>query len=291
MDDVISYLEIIRAAYPNLIVQQATIVEHGQNNVVVQIDENFVFRFPKYQHGLNDLLQETALLQAIGGFITLPIPQPIFVQLDGHPIGHAFVGYVMIPGQPLWRETFELTSSTTRQSLAHQLGTFLAELHAIPVTAALSQTLPRYDTKEEWLDIFRRIRQRLLPAMRAEAREWTTQHFERFLGNNANFAYTPVLRHGDFGTGNILVNEDVSALQGIIDFGHAGLGDRAYDFAGLTSSYGEAFVGQMQSSYPMLPTLWERIRFYAGTFALLEALFGAENGDAEAYESGIAPYR
>jgi len=35
----------------------------------------------------------------------------------------------------------------------------------------------------------------------------------------------------------------------------------------------------------------ERLAFYAGTFALQEALFGIENGDRQAFENGIAAYR
>jgi aminoglycoside 2''-phosphotransferase len=32
------------------------------------------------------------------------------------------------------------------------------------------------------------------------------------------------------------------------------------------------------------------VQFYVGTFALQEALFGIENGDREAFQSGIADY-
>ncbi|MGW8226836.1 MAG: phosphotransferase family protein, partial [Anaerolineales bacterium] len=32
-------------------------------------------------------------------------------------------------------------------------------------------------------------------------------------------------------------------------------------------------------------------RFYKGTFALQEALYGVKHGDPKAFERGIAPYR
>ena len=75
-----------------------------------------------------------------------------------------------------------------------------------------------------------------------------------------------------------------------MDFGEATRGDPAYDFAGILSSYGEPFLRRFANTYPELDTLWERIRFYSGSFALLEALFGIENGDQEAFENGIADY-
>ncbi|WP_237762871.1 hypothetical protein [Paenibacillus sp. A3] len=37
--------------------------------------------------------------------------------------------------------------------------------------------------------------------------------------------------------------------------------------------------------------LLERVKFYQGTFALQEALFGLENDDPEAFHAGIEAYR
>ena|SRR5947208_12200911 len=126
--------------------------------------------------------------------------------------------------------------------------------------------------------------------MRADAQKSVTRHFETFLGDPAHFLATPVLKHGDFGTTNILVDLPGRVISGILDFGGAGLGDPAYDFAGLLSSYGEAFLRRCAMTYPEIEMFWDRIIFYQGTFALLEALFGIENQDQEAFESGIADY-
>jgi aminoglycoside 2''-phosphotransferase len=46
----------------------------------------------------------------------------------------------------------------------------------------------------------------------------------------------------------------------------------------------------MTAVYPTLDTLWPRIRFYKGTFALLEALYGVEHDDAAALQAGLADY-
>ena len=68
------------------------------------------------------------------------------------------------------------------------------------------------------------------------------------------------------------------------------MGDPAYDFAGLLSGYGEGFVGYCGDVYPEVEVYMGRIRFYQGTFALLEALFGVENGDQEAFKAGLEKY-
>ena len=68
------------------------------------------------------------------------------------------------------------------------------------------------------------------------------------------------------------------------------MGDPAYDFAGLLSGYGEGFLEYCAEVYPAVKVFMGRIRFYQGTFALLEALFGIENGDEEALKAGLERY-
>jgi aminoglycoside 2''-phosphotransferase len=88
-----------------------------------------------------------------------------------------------------------------------------------------------------------------------------------------------------------LFDRQRQAIRGVIDFGGSGLGDPAYDLAGLLSGYGETFIRRCYRAYPEVETFMDRVRFYQGSFALLEALFGAENNDQKAFESGIEQYR
>jgi aminoglycoside 2''-phosphotransferase len=56
-------------------------------------------------------------------------------------------------------------------------------------------------------------------------------------------------------------------------------------------SYGEPFLEHFATVYPGVNALLTRARFYAGTFALQEALYGFEDGDQEAFNNGIMTYR
>ncbi len=113
----------------------------------------------------------------------------------------------------------------------------------------------------------------------------TTPQFVSFLENADHFAFANVLRHGDFGTSNILYSAGQKRVVGIIDFGHVGIGDPAIDFAGQCVSYGEPFLRRCARAYPLIDLCWERIRFYAGCAFLLEdALFCTENDTDEADE-------
>jgi aminoglycoside 2''-phosphotransferase len=99
-----------------------------------------------------------------------------------------------------------------------------------------------------------------------------------------------VLRHGDFGTGNLIYDPDAGRLTGVIDFGAACMGDGATDMAGLLSSFGAPFLDRCARYYPEIDAASTRIHFYYGTFALQEALFGIENGDDGAFKAGMATF-
>nr|WP_256123834.1 phosphotransferase [Paenibacillus chitinolyticus] len=76
-------------------------------------------------------------------------------------------------------------------------------------------------------------------------------------------------------------------VSGILDFGSAGMGDPAVDYAALLASYGESFFRLVLDKNPEALEMLSRIIFYKGTFALQEALFGVENEDPEALKSGL----
>lgn len=204
-----------------------------------------------------------------------------------------FVGYHLIPGESLWRERFlAVDEERVVQNWADQLGSFLRELHATPISGKLTNLLQTPDGRTRWERFYERIREKVYPHMRPEAQRRVTAEFEAFLGNRGNFAYEPVLVHGDFGPTNILHDSATRRISGVIDFGGAGLDDPAVDFAALMGpfGYGEAFVRRLLRSYPLPEESLARARFYAGTFALQDALFGLETGDREAFAAGIKPY-
>jgi aminoglycoside 2''-phosphotransferase len=287
------YLRVIQQVFPGQRWLDAfcEINDTGQYNDILVINKEFIFRFPKYPQFLAQLKVEACLLNSLRKKLPLEIPNPLFENLAGVQVGEAFLGYRMIPGEPLWREILEkLNYEPLLDKLAIQLGAFLKALHSIPITD-IHCKLSRLDTHEEILDIYTHIRKNLFPLMRNDARLWAASHFETHLDKQKNFEYEPVLKHGDFGPSNILFDDQHQTITGIIDFGGAGIGDPAYDFAGLLSGYGEAFLKRCAKAYPEVEDMLDRIHFYQGTFALLEALYGFENNDQQAFEDGIGMYR
>ena len=284
-------LRRIREVYPDLQIAAVRPITAGQYNDVVVADERWIFRFPRFSEGVQNLEIETAILRAIRGAITLAIPNPVCTAFEPRVPGKAFAGYRMIPGEPLWRETLaRIDDEATLDRLSGQLGGFLNELHRIPAGDLLGLGLPLPDLSSVWTDLLARIKAKLLPLMAPESRRQVTAHFETFLRGAANLAPAPVLIHGDFGGSNILFDRKCGAVTGVIDFGSCHLGDPALDLAAL-ATYGEPFLRRVLSVYPMPQTALARIRFYLGTFALQEALYGVEHDDREAFQRGITAYR
>jgi aminoglycoside 2''-phosphotransferase len=284
-----AYLECIREAYPALAVQTVRLHDSdGQFNDILILNEEIIFRFPRHEQGVKRLAVETAILRSIRERVSLPVPNPIFRSLEMQTVGRTFLGYRMIAGELLRDEVLLAADGATLRKLAAQLATFLRELHAVPVEA-LGLALPVEDSRRQWSEMYARVREQLFPRMRPDARRGVTRHFESFLEEPRHFAYQPVLRHGDFGEGNVLFDPAIRTISGVIDFSSAGPGDPAVDVAALLC-YAEPFRQQFYQVYPELETMVDRVQFYQGTFALQEALFGLHEGDREAFARGIGRY-
>lgn len=283
MDSRVRYQKSIGSVYPELTIHTAIQQESGQNHDILLVNDELLFRFPKYRQGIEGLAREHEILQGVRLQLPLATPDFVYHNVDQAEVGRAFVGYHKLPGESLWTETFaQIDDDRTIARLATDLASFLQTLHSIPASR-INYPLPQADTQADWRAIFGRIQQVVYPHLSEQARAWTTQQFGRFLENADHFAFTSVLRHGDFGTSNILYGAEEQRVTGVVDFGHAGLGDPAVDFAGLCVSFGESFLNRCTLTYPLIDSCWERIRFYAGcAFMLEDALFCVEHDTAEA---------
>jgi aminoglycoside 2''-phosphotransferase len=281
--------ERIREVYPELNINQSEVIDLGQNNDVLIVNDTLVFRFPKYMEGIKKLKKETKVLEQIKGKLSLPIPYPQYKSMEPNEVGKVFTGYKRIEGTPLWPDMMKNIHNEER--IASQLVQFLTELHSQPVDSLGIEKKSAEDVRNLIVDLYRKFKDKLFPYMNESSKSAIDHNFERFLSNKELLSFNTVLTHGDFGASNILWDPKREEITGIIDFGETEIGDPAYDFAGLLASYGQPFVKKCLSLYPDGDKIFERMSFYKSTFALQEALHGVENDDREAFESGMKGYR
>ncbi|OUS73049.1 hypothetical protein B1748_23885 [Paenibacillus sp. MY03] len=286
-----NYAQKILEVSPNLRIDSVILNENGQNNTVIEVNNELIFRFPKYQQGIKELHEETRLLKYIYKYITLDIPNPIYESLESQTVGEIFVGYRKIPGKTFDMQAFHSMGHDDLDVIANQLAQFLFELHSIPLQEEFVDHHYQKNQYKYWEDMYIRIQEKLFRYMSNESQVFIRKHFEDFLNDTMNFQYKPAFVHGDFGVGNILIDYHLPKVAGVIDFGGSHVGDPAVDAAAIISGYGEDFLKQMYKFYPGLQSAESRMRFYRGTFALQEALFGIENNDEEAFKNGIFNYQ
>lgn len=283
-------LRSIREQLPTLKIEALQQVESGQNSMVLFVNHALVFRFPRYERSRMVLRREATMLTVLHQHIrALIIPRLLHDYLH-LPLGQAFLAHEKVSGEPV--NIYELgndyNNGTLRQ-LAGQLAAFLQELQAIPLVQVRG-ILPEHN-KDYWRTMYDEIQAYLFPLMRSAAREDVRQNFEEFLA--AENIYPATVVHGDFATGNILFDPEHQRFCSVIDFGSTCIGDPAVDLAALYGfkGRGSELARLVIEHHPAWEALLPRVRFYASTFALQEALFGIEHNDQAAFIAGMESYR
>jgi aminoglycoside phosphotransferase (APT) family kinase protein len=154
----------------------------------------------------------------------LPVPEPLFA-------AEGCLVYRKLPGVPL----LDLHLADTASVVA-VLGSFLAALHALPVSELADLVDTDLQPLPEWLRDAASTYPDVAPAVPASRRP----SIESFLDTappSADFA--PVFSHNDLGIEHVLVDPD-GTVTGIIDWTDAAIVDPAYDFGLLYRDLGRS---------------------------------------------------
>jgi len=265
------YLERIRALCPDLVASHVEANTDGQINDVLIVNHERVFRFPKGDWGRIALAKETKILELASRWVDMPLP--IFERYEDET--GPFVAYKLIPGKPLYRNEILVQEGPVQNRLAGQLGTFLYQLHSIPLAEVERHEIPRSDamrTLDSWLGLYEEIKRELFPVMSAYTREWVARHFAPLCEGRLSLDYRAALIDGDIGPWHILYDQTARRITGIIDLGTGGIGDPALDLGVMVHVFGETFLRRMDRFYPRIGELVERARFFAGASELGWAL-------------------
>jgi aminoglycoside 2''-phosphotransferase len=270
------YLARIAADLPALQVVSARVNSDGMMNDVVVVNDNLVFRFAKNDHAKSLLAYETQLLQLIERFVTVPVPR-----IESY--NDIYMQYRFVPGIPLYRHMLLRADAVTQARLAQQLAIFLQQLHAIPLgdtPAPPWQTGLPESRRSFYEQQLAALEQQVYPLLWADQKAWIRDLFAPVRDGSVDLdAFTPVLIHRDLAAYHILYAPETSNLTGVIDYGTAGAGDPAVDWACLISTYGEQFVRRMHQVYPISQATIDRARFLAGALELEWALNGVQSQD------------
>lgn len=285
-EDPSHYLDALRERCDGLLVDDWQVLGNGQNSVALLVNGEWVFRFPKHAKSHHSLVNECVALRLVSGKASLQTPQ-VRWEDTGTDVEAPFLCHRFINGTPLTVDVLRRAGTPELQGIARQIGRFLTELHAIEPSG-----LAAGDTPKEWVEFAAAVESNLMPLLRPTGRRRLRADLDCMVGELSQAEFEPAFRHGDFGSGNILVDEASMCVTGVIDFGSAAAGDPAVDIAGLLSpvNYVAEFIDLLLAEFPALARLVPKAMHYTRTFPLQEALLGAIDNDSEAVERGLAGY-
>jgi aminoglycoside phosphotransferase (APT) family kinase protein len=267
------FAAVLRERVPQLRLERVVLVETGWDSAVVEVDGEWIFRFPRRAEVVEWVRMEAGLLPELVPRLPTRVPQFEFVALDQT----AFVGYRKLPGEPL-------AHGVRSAELGARLGEFLAALHAFPIDRA--RALTGRDGPADRRATVARFRASVLPLLEERDRSGG----EALLDAALALRFEPALVHGDLGPEHILHRGD--ELTGVIDWSDARLDDPAIDLAWPLHGTSAPFREELLRSYGATGEgLSDRALVFHRLGPWHEVLYGLDEGRDELIASGLAGIR
>lgn len=282
--------EIIGSQFPDVQPRVVSYLGEGYDSTAFDVDDRWVFRFPKREDVEQQLLLEIRLLPVLA--VRSPLPLPAFSRL-GRPtttFPRHFGGYPKLRGAPANTVAAGVTPFSEWGPI---LGRFLSWLHAYPADEVSELGVPVQHARELLEEIrsdaigdFDNIA-RVAPS--APLAEW-----HRFIleaeGVTAEPSMPASLVHADLSAEHVLCDMTSRAITGVIDWSDVSIGDPAIDLAGLYHWGGQAFVDIALRHYghAMDAATLSRARYFAACRGVGDVTFGLLMHRPEYVEAGIA---
>lgn len=279
------FLILIHRYYPEYRIKQHEVIQSGWDNIVLKVNGTHIFRFTRRQNVVKQFSKELTILPILLQHLELSVPQPEFIQ-TGDTMPH-FMGYRMIPGEPLYPD---IVRRNTQQAVS-VISQFLLELQSIPIEK-LRTTIP-FTSAEMWRDDYTllhiQVKEKVYPLINSETQSTISDTFNEFLVEKQNFMFQPVVVHRDLSNEHILqVSEKIT---GVIDWGDACLGDPAFDYTGLLYDYGSRFIEKLLSLTGHPESFINRVDFYVKMIPLHNMLYWLEMNNQKQIKKGLDSIR
>jgi aminoglycoside phosphotransferase (APT) family kinase protein len=208
------------AQWPEVPRDKIVVLTAGWDCVAFDIDDRIIAKFPRDARALAALEREAALLTAIGPAVTLPVPD-----LHLHAGPPRFSSHMKLPGTHLLTADYDNLPTAARDRLAADLARFLAQTHGLKpgqMRHLGAIDLPHWPSGAQIAaravpllpDALRPLAQAVLGLWDALPPDPLGLVFGQFDGHGWNMAF-------DHAKGR---------LNGIYDFGDAGIGPCHQDF-------------------------------------------------------------
>jgi aminoglycoside phosphotransferase (APT) family kinase protein len=284
--DVARAAEIIHEQFPELAPACVTYLGEGYDSAAFDVNDTWVFRFPKRPDVEQQLLIEMQVLPLLTTKAPVPIPAFCFRGRPSSGFPRHFGGYPRLPGVP----AIDLDQAHIPVRLAPTLGRFLSWLHAFPAADVERLGVP-HQAIEDVLDEVRSEALADFELVNRVAPDAPLEKWHAYLEAaevDARGALV-ALTHNDLAAEHVLLDPGTRDITGIIDWSDIAIADRAADFAGIFHWGGDPLVKAVLSAYrgAVDVGLLRRARFMAACRGVGDVVFGLEMARREYVDFGI----
>ncbi|MCK2018871.1 phosphotransferase [Peribacillus frigoritolerans] len=272
--------KLIMLQFPEIELKEIEQLGEGFDNTVIQINGQFVFRFPRRPIAVTLIQVENQLLPSIAGTFPLAIPEPIFFGKPSTLYPYPFTGYKMVKGHlPV-----EGTKAKKVES-AKRFARFLKVLHSFPVEKAMRlgvqpDGMMRLDVPYRKKSLMENVSNLIKLGYFEQAH--AVKGFVETLGEGELDVQHPIsLVHGDIHIRNVLL-DDEGVLAGVIDWGDVHIGNPAIDFSFLYSYFPKEVRSAFFEIYGEIEKETESLARFRAIYMLVTLLvYGIDRHDEE----------
>jgi aminoglycoside phosphotransferase (APT) family kinase protein len=265
---------------PGYEVQSVAGMGEGLDNVAYEVNGELIVRESKEADPAirsESTRREADLLAVVNELSPLPVPDPVFVDVDA-----GVLAYVKLPGLPLIDHPVPEPAL-----LAPALGAFLGGLHSAPLKEVENlvgrDPYPLSAWREDAERDYRQIAERV-PAV-------ARRSVEDFLGRTPPVEpNVTVFCHNDLGVEHVLVDIEANVVTGVIDWTDAAITDPARDLALIYRDLGPEIFDLTLAHYEQHfdDDHRDRAVFYARCMLLEDLAYGLNTPGASRYaEAGL----
>jgi aminoglycoside phosphotransferase (APT) family kinase protein len=266
---------LIAAQFPALAPPRMGKSYAGWDNTVHEVNEAWMFRFPRREIAVPLLANEIRALPRVATALPVPVAVPELVGAPTPDFPWPFAGYRKLAGEPADRARLD---DVARARLAAPLGAFLAALHALdPAPLDLpGDDFGRVDIARHRARLAERLDALAARGLVADAHAWDAELDAAPARGPRSFVV-----HGDLYARHLLLDGD-SALAGVIDWGDVHIGDPSCDLAIAHAFLPAAAHAAFRRAYgPIDPDTWRLARLRALVHAAAELIYALDIEDQD----------
>jgi aminoglycoside 2''-phosphotransferase len=200
-------------------VRQITYIEHGADNIVALVNEEYVFRFPRNPDAAMRLTFETALLQKIGNTIQA-VSIPHLAKVHRQPL---YTVSHYIAGEHMTGAQIQLLTEEEQVALGKKIAEFIAQLNQSVSSLEVQRlrTAAGVDTLRERWDVYFERLFVTEPLPNEKLRPIVAEYYAIWRDYVSREQYTYAI-HDDLHVNNLLFVG--TQLNGVVDFSETNVG-------------------------------------------------------------------